>query len=304
MRIAVAALIGAVASSGLAAAAATHAWLVPAGTQLVAQVATPVLYTPDFPGVFGGRDGNTLKLDDYGQVDELEFVALPGTLFSLSHPLLVGGRVVYRVTTADYPYPTEKGYYIDSRFVRTVDNAADRVASLPAQADIIAALQATVGLPYVWGGNVPAGVPQLLSWYAPSAALPAAALAQWALRGVDCSGLLYHATGGYTPRNTSSLLAYGVGLPIAGQTAEQIAAQLQPLDILAWGGHVVIVLDAEHTIESKADYKDGGPNGVRIRPTLEVVRQILETRTPVDVYDKDSDTKQVVARRWYPAQQS
>lgn len=46
-------------------------------------------------------------------------------------------------------------------------------------------------------------------------------------------------------------------MQIEGKTLEQIIKTLKPLDLIAWAGHVVIVLDQEHTIESRwrADFK-------------------------------------------------
>ncbi|MGD0584971.1 MAG: peptidoglycan endopeptidase, partial [Oryzomonas sp.] len=47
----------------------------------VARSATPVLNSPAFSDVFGGADGRSLKTDRCGQVRQLEFIALPGTVF-------------------------------------------------------------------------------------------------------------------------------------------------------------------------------------------------------------------------------
>lgn len=44
---------------------------------------TPVLHTPDFPGVFGRKDGSTLRLDEENQIGELEFIAFPKTVFQI-----------------------------------------------------------------------------------------------------------------------------------------------------------------------------------------------------------------------------
>ena len=40
---------------------------------------TPVLNTPDFESVFGGKSGKKVKLDDQGLIREMEFVKNAGT---------------------------------------------------------------------------------------------------------------------------------------------------------------------------------------------------------------------------------
>ena len=47
------------------------------GKYIVAKSSTPVLYTYDFSSQFGGSDGVTLNFDRYGEIDAVEFVALP-----------------------------------------------------------------------------------------------------------------------------------------------------------------------------------------------------------------------------------
>src|SRR5436190_16562815 len=121
----------------------------------VATMPTPVLYTKDFSGVFGGNDGKKLKFDEYGEIDELEFVALPHTVFTIEEDIPQGENMIYRVTTADYPYTTKKGYYIDARFVRTADEQPEpRHPTLPSEEEIKKSLLAANGSMYTWGGNV------------------------------------------------------------------------------------------------------------------------------------------------------
>ena len=55
----------------------------------VARTATPVLNSPAFSDIFGGPDGRSLKTDRCGQVRQLEFIALPGTVFRLLERFLV-----------------------------------------------------------------------------------------------------------------------------------------------------------------------------------------------------------------------
>ena len=87
----------------------------------IATLPTPVLHTSDFRGIFGGEDGETLRLDEDKQIEELEFIAFPKTVFKIEKVIEGNEKKIYKVTTKDYPYPTDEGYFIDSRFVKTVE---------------------------------------------------------------------------------------------------------------------------------------------------------------------------------------
>ena len=52
---------------------------------------------------------------------------------------------------------------------------------------------------YTWHGNTKKGIPQMLEWYPPSEDISGVLKDKWMLKGMDCSGLLYEATDGYTP---------------------------------------------------------------------------------------------------------
>ena len=269
----------------------------------VARIHTPVLNTPDFPAVFGGKDGNTLQEDECGQLGSLEFVALPGTVFTMEAELRQGSQKIYRVKTADYPYPAKSGYFVDARFVTLqADRPPERTAVLPAKDDIIAALRKRAGSRYVWGGNNAEGIAELLLWYPPAinSTLSDAELNLWTLAGVDCSGLLYEATCGYTPRNTSALLHFGKSVSVAGKSLPEITASLQPLDLLVWPGHVLIVLDGNTLIESRLVCHEP-EKGVRIRPIAEALNDIMKKRKPAD--GVKNGRSEFVVRRWYGVSQ-
>jgi cell wall-associated NlpC family hydrolase len=271
----------------------------------VALIPTPVMNRAAFAAVFGGGDGKTLLLDSSGLLREVEFVALPGTPFRIKERLKRGGQTIYRVTTADYPYPTETGYFIDSRFVTTAKTAPPpRSKHLPSREKVIDNLLAARGSRYVWGGNIRAGIPQLLDFYPPAAgsSIPPATLEIWQLRGVDCSGLLYEATNGFTPRNTSSLVEYGRAVPIEGLDPAKIVERLEPLDLIVWSGHVMIVLDRERLIESSLA-SSGRGGGVRVRPLREALAELMKGRVPLDSYQAAAGKgkKGFVIRRWYTA---
>ncbi len=258
----------------------------------VALMNTPVLNTPGFGRVFGGTDGKMLGLDSSGHIRELEFIALPGTVFRIISRK-ADGRIL-EVRTRDYPYYDE-GLFIDSRFVSLrKEKPGDRKRALPARDEFLRRLVSMEGTCYLWGGNTEEGVALMSRFYEPSGDVSGEVRRKWELKGVDCSGLLYLASGGFTPRNTSSLVRFGRGVEISGLSAAQIADILRPLDIIVWVGHVVIVLDDERVIESTA------AGGVHTSPLSRRLESIINTRVPSDDWDSEQGRRFVV-RRFFPA---
>lgn len=267
----------------------------------VAQLPTPVLNSPDFADVFGGSDGRSLKSDNCGLIRAMEFVALPGTAFTIDGEINRGTLRIFKVRTADYPYPSKTGYYIDSRFVRLTEKKPEaRPRRLPSRQAIIDDMLAAKGSRYVWGGNIRQGIDQQLSFYKPAGSVSTETADLWRLKGVDCSGLLYQATNGFTPRNTSELVNYGSSVPIAGKSIDLIAKLVEPLDLIVWSGHVIIVLDRERTIESRLDCGGTG-DGVVVRPLRQALAGVMKTRTAVNDYAEATKQgkKGFVIRRWY-----
>ena len=60
------------------------------------------------------------------------------------------------------------------------------------------------------------------------------------LFGIDCSGLLYFVSNGFTPRNTCDLFNFG-----------RRVEDLKPLDIILYPGHVLIYIGKDRVIESR-----------------------------------------------------
>lgn len=271
----------------------------------VAVKPTPVLNTPDFSSVFGGNDGRTLKLNAKKHVEEVEFVALPGTIFTIEKAVSKGSHEILKVKTEDYPYEKQEGYYIDSRFVeKKVERPAERKKSLPDKGAIINRLLAAKGAIYVWGGNYVKGIPEMLEFYpvrkkAPSELSNGAGQLsedvrdRWMLKGVDCSGLLYEATDGYIPRNIESLFNYGSPVDVKGMSPEEIVKKLKPLDIIVYQRHMVIVLSSRDAIESSMAH------GVHIISLTGRLRALGENMLPGNDYKKDEGSDKFVARRWY-----
>ncbi|MDD2898215.1 MAG: peptidoglycan endopeptidase [Desulfuromonadaceae bacterium] len=265
----------------------------------VAQTATPVLNSPDFKEIFGGVGELNLKTDRCGQVRALEFIALPGSVFKIIKKLRSGPAEIYQVETDEYTAPAGVRLYVDTRFL-TLEHVVPkpRNRTLPPQDYILAMLKDAVGSRYVWGGNVLSGIPSFASWYRKG--LRDDAEERNILDGLDCSGLLYHATGGWTPRNTSQLITVGAGVPIAGKLPAEIVPILQPLDLIVWNGHVIIVLDQHTVIESRLDCGKPGNGGVVLTGLSQRLAGIMRTRHPADTWigaNKHQDA--FVVRRWY-----
>lgn len=265
----------------------------------VALSPAPVLNTPDFKAVFGGASGHDLKVDRCGQVRELEFIALPGSVFTVLKKHRSGTADIYQVETEEYAAPPNVRLYVDSRFLELRHaSPAQRRPLLPSRDEIVSSLRASVGSRYVWGGNVPNGVPELAGWYYKD--IGAGDTERIGLAGLDCSGLLYHATGGGTPRNTSQLIAIGQGVAIAGKQSAEIASMLQPLDLIVWNGHVVIVLDRETAIESRLVCGSPGSAGVVMTQLPRRIAEIMRTRHPANLWPDGKKRQDIfVVRRWY-----
>ncbi|MEI6703386.1 MAG: peptidoglycan endopeptidase, partial [Deltaproteobacteria bacterium] len=238
----------------------------------VVRTPAPVLNSPDFRSVFGGKDGSSLKTDRCGQVRELEYIALSGTVFKILGELKLASATTYQVETEEYLARSGIRLYVDSRFiVRHSAAPPSRKRSLPAREHVLATLLKSAGAPYVWGGNVQEGVPELSHYYIINVRDSGSEL--FNLSGLDCSGLLYQATAGWTPRNTSQLISFGQPVTIKGKNVEEIARLLEPLDLIVWDGHVIIVLDRETVIESKLECRKPGNGGVVKRPLLLRLRE-------------------------------
>lgn len=264
----------------------------------IAKTVTPVLNSPDFTAVFGGKTGHNMKTDRCGQVRELEYIAPPGTVFTIlkKHPSKRSD--IYQVVTDEYIAPPGIRLYVDSRFVKR-ENAVppNRTLSIPPFSAVIRALKETVGLPYVWGGNAPLGIPEFDLFLYQEGGND---MGRTALAGLDCSGLLYYATSGGTPRNTSQLVEYGQSVSIAGKTPNIIISLLRPLDLIAWNGHVIIVLDRHTAIESRLECGKPGNGGVVLTDLLKRVTEVMRTRHPVNSWPNDEKSHDVfVVRRWF-----
>lgn len=199
---------------------------------------TPILNTPYFSDVYGG----SLPFDDKMLVRALEMIALPNMVF---HLVREKGGAIIEVTTESYP--SSIPLYVDSRFGTFCSKIVQSETPLPSPEMIIERMRKSVGLPYIWGGNYSKGIPEWKKFYPPQKKLSPFEEAHWTFHGVDCSGLLYEATGGYTPRNTKEMMHYG---------KEVSLDDIKPLDLILYSGHVVVAIGNSQTIES--EHSSGG----------------------------------------------
>jgi hypothetical protein len=218
----------------------------------------PVLNTPNFAAVFSG---NSLPLNETGHPHHFEFVALPGMRF----PLL--GELSTYIVQIEWPKYGVKPLYIDRRFTAPCSTLPEPKKFTASARDLLKHMESRVGVSYVWGGNWAGGISEMLSFYPPTETLEPRIEELWTFRGLDCSGLLFEASNGLTPRNTSHLLSVGKSLDC------EDFSELRPMDLILYPGHVLFVRDAQTIIESKS------PFGVRICSLVERLQEIQQERT-------------------------
>ena len=248
--------------------------------------AAPILNTPDFKSVFGGSDRTTLMQDERGHVRAFEFVALPGSFLKVVQD--TPDPCILKVSADFY---SSQNLYIDKRFTRKVLGQPKNQFQLPASAEIQYQLRKSLGVQYVWGGNYQKGCFAINHYYPRPQNLSSSVARTWLLQGVDCSGLLYEATNGHLPRNTSDLAHFGQAVPAANKSITDIIKLLQPLDLIIHPGHVIIVLDLHYIIESK---ETAGVVKTEIRERL---NQLLTERQAVDSTSEMKKDKFII-RRW------
>ena len=239
-------------------------------TYAITKLPAPLYNTPHFQ--------LKLKKDNQGLLKSIETIALPFTKFTVVKKI---DSAVSEVTTTDYPSSTP--LYIDSRFlVQAAHETPERKRELPSSDAIIEFLQSVVGVRYFWGGNWAEGIPEMAHFYR-DLTLPDDDVI---CKGVDCSGLLYQATNGFTPRNTSQLVEYGQALRVNYDSLIDVQKAVKPLDMMVWRGHVIFILDSTQCIESTIG------KGV-------IISDFLPTYT--SYRDKlRGENKPFSLRRWHP----
>lgn len=250
-------------------------------TYWIAEKPTPLFNSPDLDYLFGMEDGKSLPLDKLGLFRPLEMIAFPGMVFETIEKVQ-GNDTILKVKTPSYPDPV----YVDKRLLKAIPSMLKYSPELPSITTLKNALVDRIGLPYVWGGNISDGLEDFYSLYPPKGKISPELESIWKFKGLDCSGLLFDITSGKTPRNTSELLHFGKPImnpshdifhctfsqtPFFSSPVRCIEQLLMPLDLLVWKGHVVIVLDKRHIIES--NHSLGGVIVLDLKQRLEQIMQ-------------------------------
>lgn len=239
----------------------------------------PILNISDFAFAFGGSSGKEIPLDAKGHPYCFEFVALEGSLFHVRKKIPKNGYAICEVETDFYPHAP---VFIDSRFAK--EASSPKSHTMPDAERILKKMEALTGTAYVWGGNWSPGIPETMDYYPPTHPLDPKTEIYWTLKGVDCSGLLYQAANGLTPRNTSQLIRFGKPLKTSNLKISEILVQLRPLDLILYPGHVLFVLNPTTSIESKY------PFGVIQRTLRERLEELMQERALVDEWTADLDS--------------
>ena len=80
---------------------------------------------------------------------------------------------------------------------------------------------------------------------------------------------------------------------------QQIIEKVQPLDLIVWAGHVIIVLSDDYVIESL--WKENYEWWAEIVNLQERLEDIFTRRQPVDEWHESNlpDKEKFVIRRWF-----
>lgn len=247
-----------------------------------AKTYTPVFNIPEIYKFLSDLDGD-VKTDKKGLLPEVSFIAPPGREFEIIDEIEQSGYTILKVK----PVNSEKIYYADSRFLEGAYGEYDNKGKLTKE-EIIRNLKAMEGYPYEYGGAIANGVWKLESMYDIKGLNE-----KWKPKGLDCSGLIYQATNGAIPRSSSEIVKYGEGLDIEGKKLDDIIDMLEPLDIIGYPGHVLIVIDKNSVMESSPK------KGVRILQAETRIKQLMKDRKPVNDVEGENKNKIFVVRRWY-----
>lgn len=255
-------------------------------TFAIANSYVPIFNRPDFSYILGGIDGELL-LDHQYLFRPLEMIAFKGSVFQIEKDL---GNYVLEVTTDEYL--VRQKLYIDKRFVDLSDKLPPkRLVSIPDKQKVLLKLLSCLNKPYLWGSNICEPLTILEKYYPSAGELSPFEHQVKYCDGLDCSGLLYYATDGYTPRNTSMLINFGKS--IYASDKDQLIHQLKPLDCILTYDHISIVINQTTVIQSKEKL------GCFLSPIQEVLEKISQKKTLVTDWDKQKYKKLYLIKRWY-----
>ncbi len=237
----------------------------------IAALPTPIFNDPSLDEFLGHKNGS-LSINQKGRLAYLEMIAFEGTFFSVHEAVT---SYVYRVTTEEYPaqYPL----YVDCRSLKSIPEIPTQKKTCPPKEKILEILLLQKGRPYLWGGNLGKPLSIMQDWYPSPFPLSPYEQMVKTFNGIDCSGLIYLASGGYTPRNTSAMVGFGRAVQI--ERKPYSSWNLQPLDLILDLGHVAIVIDDTWSIQSKEKM------GVFLIRTKDLIDSLLRRKTPKDHWD-------------------
>jgi NlpC/P60 family len=225
----------------------------------------------------------TLNVDHVGLFRPLEMILNPGEVLLTS----VQSKHVAKVSCPRL-YGTQP-FFALRRLLGSSQVSFDDLHK-PSSDETLKRMLDQEGKPYVWGGNrvlTNEEFSYVNDLYFDQSSEFLSHL-KFLFSGLDCSGLLYFATDGLTPRNTSELVSYGEGIDISGMSNSQILDKVRPLDLLVWRGHVLIFLNKKEMIESRLNH---GVIRVDAASRLDEIRQ---TRQPAYLANEQT----FVLRRW------
>ncbi len=176
---------------------------------------TPLFWLPvdqvDINKILGGKGTTGLKLNGNNLIMELAVVLPPESPLTLMKKIEKDGFTYYQVRTREFDAGrgAKVGYFVDARFIQKTDQKlVERPQTLPSFQEIKNNLLAASGTVYIWGGSWYQGIPEIDKLFPSDVQLSSLDQKRKLMQGVDCSGLLYQATNGYTPRNSRSLLTF------------------------------------------------------------------------------------------------
>jgi len=220
-----------------------------------------------------------LSKDSQNRFIELETIIFPYVLLELVEQV---APEIWEIKTKEYPSSSQ--LYIDSKFFNPIPIPLEREIELPSREEVVETMKKLEGIRYFWGGSYPYGIPNILKFY--PHIQDRDDLSDLICQGIDCSGLLYFASNGWTPRNTSQLIHFGTKICESSLSSEELQTILKPLDIIVWKGHVIIAVSHDTVIESRID------KGVVFSP--------LKKRFPEVQKLAKEQNQELFIRRWYP----
>lgn len=205
--------------------------------RLVALEPTPIFNQKDLSSIYYGGEGEGLLRCKLGLIRSIELVLFEGDEVFVKEEKEEG---VLEILIPSYP--SLAPLYVDRRMV---GRGTPRKKGSVSKEKILEFLyQVPLGTRYIWGGNILKGNHNLLSYFPPKGTLSTEDWLDWTLQGIDCSGLLYEATQGVSPRNTDDIPSWGK------KVKREKIEEIQPLDILWFKGHMLIALENQEVIQS------------------------------------------------------